>query len=241
MSAYKIIRTIYHKIVPRGLRDFIYLRSPATVSRLRRRIVLSLEEAAPHDDVYDSEYYQQLVEPTMKISAGVMAATIVSRIKPTNVVDIGCGTGLLLSELRVLGVSCRGYDYAQAAIDICRKRGLNVSQLDIESATIPTERVDLVVSTEVAEHLPEHCADRFVEMLTTISNRTILLTAATPGEKGGTDHVNEQPTAYWIEKMRAKGFNLDEPLSSQLQSLWKERGVAHCFWSSLMIFNKTSP
>ena len=170
----------------------------------------------------------------MAHSAGAMAATIVEAFKPRTVVDVGCGGGHLLSALRDRGVSVKGFEYSAAALEICRSKGLDVQQLDLERDTPPDIHVDVVISTEVAEHLPASCADRFVDVLCRLSN-TVVLTAAEPSG-GGTDHVNEQPNAYWIEKFRQRGFRFEEELSRRWRQSWREVGVAHCFENSLMVF-----
>ena len=54
---------------------------------------------------------------------------------------------------------------------------------------------DLVVSLEVAEHLPKECADIFVDSLVRLGP-IILFSAAIP-QAGGTCHINEQWPEYW--------------------------------------------
>ena len=116
----------------------------------------------------------------------------------------------------------------------CRRSGLTVRRLDIERDPIPPDRADVVVSTEVAEHLNEENADRFVELLTSLAP-TAVVTAAVPGQ-GGTDHVNEQPNEYWIEKFEAREFAFDRDLSSRLRAEWRDAGVEGFLYGSLMIF-----
>jgi hypothetical protein len=82
--------------------------------------------------------------------------------------------------------------------------------------------------------LPASCADRFVDILVSIS-KTVVLTAATPSVCG-TDHVNEQPNEYWIEKFAARGRRFDQSLSMRWRSEWNKAGMPACFWSSVMIF-----
>jgi SAM-dependent methyltransferase len=234
MKGYRIIRGVYHKLVPETMRDGIYRLSPAPIKKLRRRAVASFERDAAHDDIYDAAYYAKFVEPTTKMSAKPMAQSIVTDLAPRSVVDVGCGTGVLLEELRGHQVDVFGLELADAAIAFCRKRGLTVQKFDIEKDSPPDRRADVVISTEVAEHLPEHCADRFVDLLTGLAD-VVVLTAATPSA-GATDHVNEQPNEYWIRKFAARGRYFDEQLSMRWRSQWEAAGVAYCFWWTVMIF-----
>jgi SAM-dependent methyltransferase len=237
MKGYRTIRGAYHAVTTEGLRDLLYAYTPLPLKRLKKRVVAEFEKDAAHDDIYDAKYYAKFVEPTMQLSAKVMAASIVKELEPQCVIDLGCGTGALLNELRERGVDGKGFELAESAIEICRKRGLDVQRYDIEHDAIPEVRADLVISTEVAEHLPATCADRFVEALSKFADR-IVLTAATPSQ-GGTDHVNEQPNAYWIEKLAERGFQFDQERSHRWREEWRAGEVAACFWSSVMIFSKS--
>jgi 2-polyprenyl-3-methyl-5-hydroxy-6-metoxy-1,4-benzoquinol methylase len=237
MSLYRLIRSGYHVVVPQRVRHWVFVHSPSSLSRVRNRVVTALEEAAPHDHVYDKNYYEKIVEPTMVISVAAMAESIHKIFKPPTVVDLGCGTGTLLMALKERGISGQGFEYATAAIETCRSRGLVVSRLNIETDPCPDVRAHTAISTEVAEHLPGACAERFVEMLTTMAESNIVLTAATPGQ-GGTDHINEQPNSYWISKVEARGFRYQSDLTLSVRSQWSASGVAHCFAGTVMIFSR---
>jgi SAM-dependent methyltransferase len=234
VKGYRTVRTIYHSLMPEPLRDRIYQLSPAPVKLLKRRVVAVFEKDANHDDIYNDAYYGKFVEPTMQISAIAIAESVAGAFAPRLVVDLGCGTGVLLSEFRRLGIQGVGLELADAAIARCVKRGLDVRKYDIERDPAPELRADVVVSTEVAEHLPESCADRFVDALIGMA-RTVVLTAATPSLVG-TDHVNEQPNSYWIEKFEARGRRFDKPLSMTWRTRWTKASVADCFASSVMVF-----
>jgi SAM-dependent methyltransferase len=221
--------------VPELARDRLYGWSPGPLKSLKRRVVAAFERDAAHDEIYDLAYYNKFVEPIMRISARPMARSILRDLDPRTVVDVGCGTGVLLEELRSIGkIDVLGLELADAAISICARRGLVVRKFDLERDPPPELHSDVAVSTEVAEHLPASCADRFVELLSGIAD-AVVLTAATPSQ-GGTDHVNEQPNAYWIDKFDARGRRFDQPLSRKWRSEWERAGVAACFWSSVMVF-----
>jgi glycosyltransferase involved in cell wall biosynthesis len=87
---------------------------------------------------------------------------------------------------------------------------------------------------EVAEHIPARLADSFVNLLCSYSS-IIVFSAATPGQ-GGTDHVNEQPHEYWIEKFWQRGFGWDKDRSIQWRSIWRQKGTASWYSKNLMVF-----
>jgi hypothetical protein len=65
-------------------------------------------------------------------------------------------------------------------------------------------RFDLVVSLEVAEHLPPEPAESFVASLTTLGP-IVLFSAAIPGQ-GSTSHLNEQWLSYWAQLFATRGY-----------------------------------
>ena len=100
-------------------------------------------------------------------------------------------------------------------------------------------KADVVVSTEVAEHLQEDFADRFVDILYAIAD-DVVITAAEPAITyiGDHTHVNEQPKEYWIGKFEDRGFKYNEDTSSQFRGEWKEAEIKPWLVQHLMVFHK---
>ena len=61
------------------------------------------------------------------------------------------------------------------------------------------------------------------------------MTAATVNPRG-TDHCNEQPNTYWIDKFCERGMIHDASLTVRWRREWAERGAAGCFSSAVMVF-----
>lgn len=189
-----------------------------------------------HQKLYSDDYYE-FIESSSVWSRDVMADSIVRDLAPRSALDIGCGTGALLEALRARSVDVVGLEYSDAAMAICQKRGLAVRKFDIGRDRLPASLRgrDVAISFEVAEHLPEALADRFVELLAAASP-TVVMSAATPGQ-GGTDHVNEQPHEYWIEKMIARGLEFDRDLTQSWRNEWRSH-TANWYFSNVMIFRR---
>jgi SAM-dependent methyltransferase len=198
-----------------------------------------LEQTATHDQLYDAAYYQKM-EVEMVASSKGIAASLIERLNPTRVIDVGCGNGSVLSALREDGVPGIGFEYSNAAIRLCHDKGLDVRKFDIESDTPITEEAPVVICTEVAEHIPAAFADRLVSLLCSSSTGTVVMTAATPGQ-GGTDHVNEQPNEYWIEKFARLEFKHDPQRTQEWCQDWKRRKVDMHRANNVMVFSKTLP
>lgn len=216
--SYRFARTIWQRS-PQWLRRVVGRVAPL---RALRGGVMSL---ARHDDVYDAGYYDFIDHHAVQ-SADVMADSIVGTFQPRTVLDVGCGSGALLDALRRRGVEGTGLEYSQAGLARCRSRRLTVHRYDLTSGTIPSlaEAYDVVVSFEVAEHLPETHADAFVALLTG-STRCVAFSAATPGQ-GGSDHVNEQPHEYWLGKFAARSFRCDVDETERWRRSWADAEAA---------------
>jgi len=73
----------------------------------------------------------------------------------SDVLDIGCGRGELLSALRDAGVSARGIDANSAMVDVARGRGLDACQADALAyvSALPDGSLGGIAATQVIEHL----------------------------------------------------------------------------------------
>jgi SAM-dependent methyltransferase len=72
-----------------------------------------------------------------------------------DMLDAGCGTGLMLQELKELGTA-EGVDISEEALQFCRKRGLeNVRNADLMDLPFEAGRFDFVTALDVLEHLDD--------------------------------------------------------------------------------------
>jgi hypothetical protein len=108
----------------------------------------------------------------------------------------------------------------------------------LRDLTVPLRlgRYELVICTEVAEHLEEEFAEIVVDNICENAKRYIFFTAARPGQ-GGHYHVNEQPHSYWMEKFSRRGVELDQDLTTQCRSqLSQAINSVRWFVDNAMIF-----
>lgn len=81
-------------------------------------------------------------------------STILKLVDVGNILDIGCGDGILLENLIKAGSRGVGIDISSEAIKICKQRGLDCSQADItEKLPFANNSFDSVILTDVLEHL----------------------------------------------------------------------------------------
>ncbi len=71
------------------------------------------------------------------------------------VIDLGCGTGLILAELNNFTFSL-GVDFSMSALSFCRQRGLkNLICADVNYIPFTDSCCDLVFALDLLEHIPD--------------------------------------------------------------------------------------
>jgi cyclopropane fatty-acyl-phospholipid synthase-like methyltransferase len=200
------------------------------------RRVFNWPEPETHQEIYDAKYYD-FVDEAAIWSRNAMADAIVRDLAPRTALDVGCGSGALLEALRDRAVEVTGLEYSDAGIEHCARRGLPVYKFDIRRSRLPKtwQKFDVVISFEVAEHLAPSLADRYVKLLSRAGD-TIVLSAATPGQ-GGTNHFNEQPHDYWIQKMARRGLEIDLDTSLRWRAEWQGK-TATWYQDNVMVFRR---
>jgi hypothetical protein len=94
---------------------------------------------------------------------------------------------------------------------------------------------DLVVSLEVAEHLPLENAEQFVDTLVSLSP-AILFSAAVPYQPGKC-HFNGQWPDYWISHFHQRGYIVFDCLRMKL---WQNENVEWWYSQNMLFFVKES-
>ena len=120
-----------------------------------------------------------------------------------SVLDVGCGPGLYVDEMRARGVEAFGIDNDPRLVEA--EHLWCADLLKMPSA----DHFDIVMSLEVGEHLFESQSRPFVRVLAEHAQDFIYFSAAQPGQ-GGAGHYNCQPKGYWVERFAELGWKLDQ-------------------------------
>ena len=166
--------------------------------------------------MYDSDFYNSISSGASS-SAAVIVPLVLKEVKVESVLDVGCGRGTWLAAFEQEKI----IDFVGVDGDYVDRTSLVIPKEKFTSAdlTQPFEcqrRFDLVVSLEVAEHIPIQFAESFVNSLTRHGD-TVLFSAAVPGQ-GGTSHVNEQAYEYWVKKFNSRGYRLFDFIRPKIQA-----------------------
>jgi SAM-dependent methyltransferase len=83
-----------------------------------------------------------------------------------DVLDVGCGRGEFLDLLKARGIPARGLDLNHEMAEICRARGLDVSEADAVAylSALPDGSLRGVFAAQVVEHLQPAYLLRFLEL-----------------------------------------------------------------------------
>lgn len=159
---------------------------------------------------------------------------IVEMIRPTSVLDVGCGTGTWLKAFEEMGIS----DYLGVDGDHVARPTLKIPESKFQSRNLQISfslerKFDLALCLEVAEHLEKDYADTLVDTITRHGD-VILFSAAIPGQ-GGQNHLNEQWPQYWIEKFSKHGYFFHDVIRPLI---WNNKKVDYWYKQNMFLITK---
>lgn len=183
--------------------------------------------------IYDSTFYANRKHLGQLSARAVVPLTLEMVQDVNSVADIGCGTGAWLAVFRENGVSrIMGLDGG----DVLDSGQLEIqpeefSSINLELPLEVSERYDLCICLEVAEHLSERAAPILVKNLCDLSD-VVLFSAAIPGQ-GGRHHINERWPSYWAAHFEAAGYRSFDVIRGRV---WHDEHVAWWYRQNLLIF-----
>jgi SAM-dependent methyltransferase len=179
---------------------------------------------------YTRRYYGQILH-SQRRSAKEIIPLVLELVHPKSVVDVGCGPGAWLSVFKEYGI--------QEALGIDRAIDKQLLQIpesqylrwDLEKPLRIDRKFDLVISLEVAEHLPIECAETFVDSLVKLGP-VILFSAAVPFQ-GGHNHINEQWLEHWANLFQRRNY---QAIDSIRKKIWHNTNVDFWYAQNIIIY-----
>ena len=156
-------------------------------------------------NLYDESFYKEQMSGSYE--SAILYAKYLSKIlKPTSVADLGCGRGTWLKAFGELGVEkLVGFDGSWNSQNQMVDASITFVPTDLnQPLSNRSEKFDLAISLEVAEHLHQESSKTFVQNIASLSD--VVMFGAAYTKQGGTDHINEQPHTYWANMFIEAGY-----------------------------------
>ncbi|VAW76809.1 hypothetical protein MNBD_GAMMA14-496 [hydrothermal vent metagenome] len=141
---------IYQQPIPdeAGIASFypenynIYTEPTHTTFSTRKRLYLSNRLGYTHLDT-SGDYRPQIVND------------VIPWVPNGKLLDIGCGNGEYLLRMKSIGWQCKGVEFNDKAVSICRKHDLDIFQGDLAAASFNDASFDFVTAHHLIEHVPD--------------------------------------------------------------------------------------
>jgi cyclopropane fatty-acyl-phospholipid synthase-like methyltransferase len=183
-------------------------------------------------NAYGHDFYKDRHKKTLH-SARVILSIVLDCLPPVHsAIDFGCGVGTWLSVLKEKGaIEIQGIDGPWVDQNLLEIPKQNFRDVDFEQAILSDKKYDLSISLEVAEHISQENAPRFVESLVEASD-FVLFSAAIPLQ-GGNHHINEQWPDYWAEIFANKGY---VALDFVRKQIWNDKDIPVWYRQNIILY-----
>ena len=121
---------------------------------------------APSLDAYKYVGFEDQFRGSREVIRGRLESYLPLFDGKQDVLDVGCGRGEFLDLLNARGLTARGIDLNHEMVEVCRARGLDVTQVDAVGYLSGLEDRSLggIFSAQVVEHLQPGYLLRFLEL-----------------------------------------------------------------------------
>ena len=206
------------EFLPRECRDFLVEEFPTLTSLIEKGKNASMGgkggewSACTHVKLYGMNF------------ASFYARHLAYGLKPKSVLEFGCGLGTTSDFLarfvpggsKVVCVepeAMLGEVFGEGSAQTFPHRPLQLSMLSFapearhcsDALYNPEMKFELVITHEVAEHVPAEYTDELIRRLATATTKYLIFSAARPGQ-GGTGHLDESmhDREWWIERFTSQ-------------------------------------
>lgn len=140
------------------------------------------------------------------------AASYLNLISPhATVLDVGCGTGLLLEGFLKKAIDAQGIEISSEAIAAAAPSARSrIKQGGLPHTGFQNGTFDLVLCIDVLEHLPPEETDRAILELARITRHHLVLSICLWHEANARKdptHINLHSKKYWCNKFRTLGLS----------------------------------
>lgn len=203
--SYCFFNEVIPDIIRAGIVDVFFMNGKENWNNLQVYDEWFSEKHENEEEVYLAGEF------SYNMSAKIFEFLINSGLKLNSAIDIGGGLGAWMRAFKDLKNS-EAKILVLDGCDINRGKYLDDDEFLLcdlakyDASKVSATKYDIAVSIEVAEHLDEMYAEKFIENLCALSD--IVLFSAAIKWQGGSHHVNERPQSYWKEKFEKCGYQI---------------------------------
>jgi SAM-dependent methyltransferase len=126
----------------------------------------SSQAFAPALDAYKYVAFEDQFRGSREVIRQRMESYLPFFAGASDVLDVGCGRGEFLELLAISEITARGIDLNREMVEVCRARGLDVTEADAVSylSELPDASLGGLLAAQVVEHLQPEYLLRFLEL-----------------------------------------------------------------------------
>lgn len=215
-----------HEVVEsyRALLDYIAIKEKWKTKVVKSTLPMSEKE------LYDRDYFiggNKSNYGDYKEAGGVMkelSEMIFKLFKPKSLLDIGCAYGYVPIYLRKIGVEAYGIDISDFAIAQGNKNYLVVGDAT-DLHPFKDRQFEVVIASELMEHIPEVKIDKAIEEAKRVSKRFIIYLIAMTGftshdsvHDHDISHVSMKNRKFWLKKFEEYNLVRDREKENTLNT-----------------------
>ena len=114
-----------------------------------------MKKASDYYDEFSARYERGRSRGYHRMIDDMEAAVVIPHAAGKDVLEAGCGTGLLMERLRGAGAAIVGADISRGMLERARGRGLTVVQSDLRRLPFRDSSFDIVYSFKVLAHVED--------------------------------------------------------------------------------------
>lgn len=180
---------------------------------------------------YTTEFYN-IQKGGSYASACEIVPLLLNLVKPSSVLDVGCGVGTWLKVFKEHGIN----DIMGVDGDYVDRNCLVIDEkeflpADLNKAINLNRQFDLAISMEVGEHLNPEKSNNLVRTLTSHAP-VVLFSAAVPFQEG-TFHINEQWPEFWRDLFHKHNF---EVVDCVRDAVWNNPNVEYFYAQNALLY-----
>lgn len=177
MYLYNLFKTLYWGEIMESKN--LHISEVFTLNEIER----IYEKSILKQEFYNFDYANVWLENSEPFKE--MANYIKNTFSPSNVLDVGCGIGKLVHELRNLGIDAYEVEFSKDFIDLspCRNYIYQGNIFDLNHI-FKEKSFDIVICMEVLEHIPPTKLNIAIQNLKKITSKKLIATIPSYGPNG---------------------------------------------------------